>query len=428
MSMEYTAVPVEDPEKAQLLDAEGAPAPAHEAAPPQHEDRCSWARPRWMTHHHCDHGDCPHLSPHHLPHRRGPPRFVRILLRLFFLGLVLHMAFYAYHGRRCWSSHGGRRHGHPHSHGDLFPNDDASSEEWHEEYLFDEAFNLDLSSDHPPPHRPPACDPKDLVPWDGPSEFSISPEDFGTLVIIQRGRSDHGKIYLHESPDVDEVIISISILVADDKLASGIHVAVHEDFDKGVYKLDLSSTFRRIGPGCLKLVIDVTFPSELGSFNTFISGGNVDIVAHSVSNIIFENIMLKTFNGTISSKSINANKAFFHAFYGQVKGSVDLLEDLKVAVFLGKIDIEVNTLTTSVGILARVAHGSAHIKVPGELYSGSFKVITHVGQVDVEAEDADSLVIEKSNNNLAIGYYKEKEGGKILLFGGAHSVANLTFV
>jgi hypothetical protein len=176
------------------------------------------------------------------------------------------------------------------------------------------------------------------------------------------------------------------------------------------------------------VVIDVTFPSKLESFKTFIKGGNVDIIAKPGSGINFKAIVLETVNGTISFKNIWANNARFCAFYGIVKGSIDVLEKLNVAVFVGKVDIDVSPDITPVEIVAKVGHGSTHVKVPGEFYSGSFKVITYVGQVGIEAEDADSLVVEKSSRNLAVGYFKEKGPSKILVFGGAHSVANLTFV
>jgi len=335
------------------------------------------------------------------------------------------MAFYVYHGHRRWNFNRGHHHDNHQIIYDQFYNGELDSEEWRDEFFFDETHNLDISSDDLLPQKPSPCNPDDLLPWDGPSDFSFSPDDFGTLVVSQTGRTDHGKIFLRQSSEVSEVTISLSILVADDKLASGIRVIVHKDETKGIYVLDVRSPFGPVGSECIKLVIDVTFPSDLESFKTFIRGGNVDIVAHSVSNIDFENIALTTFNGTIDFKSIWANKARFRTVHGHIKGSV-YSEKLRVAAFVGAIDIEITPDITPVEIFARIAHGSAHIKVPGEFYSGLFKV--YGSEVNVEAEDTDSLVLEKSGKNHVVGYYKEKEGGKIIVLGGVHAIANLTFL
>jgi hypothetical protein len=249
-------------------------------------------------------------------------------------------------------------------------------------------------------------------------------------VLKQWGSSDHGKIFLHQSAYVNEVSISVSILVADEKLTSGIQVILREDKDEGVYELDVRTSPRRVGRECIKLVIDVTFPSQLESFKTFIKGANVDIIAKPVSGINFETIVLETFNGTINFKNIWANKAHFHSFCGLVEGSIHVHKKLSVTVFVGKIDIDIKARAdiTPVEIVAKIDHGSTHVKVLSEFYSGSFKVITFVGQVNVEAKDTDSLVVEKSSRNFAVGYFGEKDPSKILIFGGARSVANLTFV
>jgi DUF4097 and DUF4098 domain-containing protein YvlB len=229
---------------------------------------------------------------------------------------------------------------------------------------------------------------------------------------------------------VDKVTVTVDLLVADGDLSDEVDIVTHANTEKGVFVVKIESPKRRLGEECVKLSIKVAYPPSLEYFKTFAKVTNLDIKVKSVSEISFEKIGLHTMNGTIAFDDIRVDAARFGVVNGKVEGTVAVLEKIGFGVVNGEVDVRVNPDITDspVEIKANIVKGSGNFKIPGDSYSGPFRVYTVAGAVNVSAEDKDSLTIEKSKRNFARGYFAEKDVGSSIVLHGLHSCLNLTFV
>jgi len=270
----------------------------------------------------------------------------------------------------------------------------------------------------------PKCEPN--IKWEGPSELLIDPTTTSGLIFRVKGLFARGSVTIRQDPhSKGSINITNNIYIGSESLQEKIDVKI--SYSDGDSSITVDTPSFNFPPSCILVDTIITLPSSINVFRSIsVDAPNNWITVDSLDNVDFAYVNLKTSNGHIRINNLTAANADVSTVNGHVNGAVVVGENLEVrsingpihltatpnplsdsvfvglSSFNGNINIKVDELmkTHKIDLKGHSVNGGIIASVP-ETYRGNFLASSATGYAYVEGE---GITFEKDTRNHKEGY------------------------
>ncbi|CAJ0756071.1 20193_t:CDS:2 [Entrophospora sp. SA101] len=254
----------------------------------------------------------------------------------------------------------------------------------------------------------PKCEPN--IKWDGPSELLIDPTTTSGLIFRVKGLFARGSVTIRQdSQSKGSINITNSIYIGSESLQEKIDVKISYSDGDSLITVDTPSF--NFPPSCILVDTIITLPSSINVFRSIsVDAPNNWITVNSLDNVDFAYVNLKTSNGHIRINSLTAANADISTVNGHVNGAVVVGENLEVRSINGPIHLTAtpNPLSDSVFVGLSSFNGNLNIKVDELMKTQKIDLKGHSVNGGIIARyayvEGEGITFEKDTRNHKEGY------------------------
>ncbi|RUP47282.1 hypothetical protein BC936DRAFT_145904 [Jimgerdemannia flammicorona] len=185
------------------------------------------------------------------------------------------------------------------------------------------------------------CEDVDLIPWRGNGNFEFDPELIRSLIVKLNGMTQHGtvNIHSHDGNERNSTQISVQVLLSDENLQKTIVV---DAFLQGDAFSVFITTPRELTDECVKVDIEISFPSTLASFGDLeVKVPNFDVYEHCIAELRFNEVDIGTTYGNVFAGNLVASSAYASTTNGAITGHFAVSQSFEANVANGWVNATV---------------------------------------------------------------------------------------
>ncbi|CAB4493891.1 unnamed protein product [Rhizophagus irregularis] len=197
------------------------------------------------------------------------------------------------------------------------------------------------------------------IPWKGPKEFVIDPNEFNNLELIVSGSAHGNLLVTRSSNNTSSIKVKTQILLSDEILQDKVEILVSDDSPN--YILQVKTPEFCGFPNCVLTNIDITFPRDLKGFGKFsINVINLNINDDDLKNITFDNVDWKL-NPSINVKGLKSREISVKS-RGQISGNYYIDDSLLLQTSNSQINATTNSFSDSTPKSIKLVTSNAAIR------------------------------------------------------------------
>ncbi|CAB4396911.1 unnamed protein product [Rhizophagus irregularis] len=197
------------------------------------------------------------------------------------------------------------------------------------------------------------------IPWKGPKEFVIDPNEFNNLELIVSGSAHGNLLVTRSSNNTSSIKVKTQILLSDEILQDKVEILVSDDSPN--YILQVKTPEFCGFPNCVLTNIDITFPRDLKGFGKFsINVINLNINDDDLKNITFDNVDWKL-NPSINVKGLKSREISVKS-RGQISGNYYIDDSLLLETSNSQINATTNSFSDSTPKSIKLVTSNAAIR------------------------------------------------------------------
>ncbi|PHZ08263.1 uncharacterized protein RHIMIDRAFT_269420 [Rhizopus microsporus ATCC 52813] len=254
------------------------------------------------------------------------------------------------------------------------------------------------------------CQSEPSIPYKGIHNFNFEPEQYSNLEIKYETREDakllsikRGTTVVVEDKDTSDISVDIDVKLSDDELQDTFFINQTTLNDKFIIHLGNDEPTSNQSCATINIVIKVPHASALKGLDIGLINNDYTF---DKEGLVFEHLQLNVVSGDFNlQKSFTSGSTKIAGINSNVKSSIHSLSgDLVVTVINGRINANVNEITTSANTLKLDAiNGAIDVQLPTD-FESQFKLDNMNGRRTVKSSKPDQLHITKRSFGKLEGY------------------------